>query len=1228
MGAVFRAHDAQLERDVAIKLLPLDQTTDPEIVQRFYQEGRASAQLDHENIARVYSIGQDGPHHFIAFEFIEGITVRRRVDENGPLPVNEAVDITLQIAQALVHAAERGVVHRDIKPSNIILTPQGRAKLVDMGLARRFEREADHGLTQSGMTLGTFDYISPEQARDPRDVDVRSDLYSLGCTLFHMLTGRPPFPGGTVLQKLLQHQEEPPPDVRSLNPSVPVELARIITKLLAKDRDRRYQSPEQLVRDLLSLAGHIGLALSQSNHHAWMVDGHHLTWQHHQIWFLPVLAFLVVVAGLVWWGKELTNPARLEPGFGSIRPPRNETGLNTKTVPPPAESAASSSRDKPEIDALAQVPSLQPNITVRPSDDLLSVIAKAPRRSTITLTEDGPYLLGGRTAEFRGSWSLLNRDVTIKAEGGTRPVLRFAADARLGEHPLPALLPFSGGNVTIEGLVFELDPEAGEESGAAVLVEDTELTIRGCSFRQSAVHGGGNRAALRIRMLKTATATGDRPPAVLADACHFDGGQVGIHLEGPADLLLRDCTMGPGSPMIWFDNRHAVSQVPIDLRLRHTSLMAGPGPVLQIQGARARVSVDDCVIASASSSRSALPTLVAVDNPGDLIWHGRSNLYARIGAYLQSTRKGEGREAIVDFSRWEDPTNQVREKDSTTVSTSVWMAPQPLQKLVIDQEDPTRAFELATVYQQGPGYGARQGPQGTLLLSQRVERRSAPSSGEGEILYGADRQQGASGKSESRADQPAPAKSGGNPSSPSINIASSEAKSDAGSPSATVDESTSLPAMPPMVTPPLEPETPAPANDARLEANASNPSPRERAEPGRPGEEGAVTGAKEANHENSDEDLIRSAEQFVNTLNRLGPKGGTLRLAREADIELPATELAGFAQWLIAAGPGSGPGRPRIRFRPSVFAARTPTAWAVLFNLRTGALHLQGLDLLIQDQDRDAPLTSRLAAIGVAPGTELSLTDCTITVASRSASSSAVVVQSGSAEPLTPDPSSAPKNAVVKVRDGFLRSAGDFINVTSGRQVDLQIQNVLIGADGSLLHAMGSAQTQIDRSKTALKLKIDHTVARTSGGLVHLESTVNEAELPRAEIVAETSTFSTAGQGPLFRVDGQGQMDGLRDRIDWTEEKVAYDQITTYRRDQILQTGIVPRNYNRSDWRTAFDPKVESPVLDEVRFLKKLEPGRPAVSLTKDDLTIDPQSPGAKSGPDPRSIPSPPPVDS
>ncbi len=142
MGAVFLATDTRLQRQVALKILPPEQSSDVETVQRFYQEGRAAARLDHENIARVYTIGTDRGYHFIAFEYIEGTTIRQKVEHSGPLEVVETINYTLQIANALVHASERGVVHRDIKPSNIIVTPQGRAKLVDMGLARRFERGA------------------------------------------------------------------------------------------------------------------------------------------------------------------------------------------------------------------------------------------------------------------------------------------------------------------------------------------------------------------------------------------------------------------------------------------------------------------------------------------------------------------------------------------------------------------------------------------------------------------------------------------------------------------------------------------------------------------------------------------------------------------------------------------------------------------------------------------------------------------------------------------------------------------------------------------------------------------------------------------------------------------------------------------------------------------------------------------------------------------------------
>ena len=354
MGAVFRALDTKLDRQVALKLLPPDQAGDSEIVPRFYQEGRSAAQLDHENIARVYSIGQDGPYHYIAFEYIEGVTVRQKVETSGALAGRRGGQHRApDRATRWCTPAMRGVVHRDIKPSNIIITPGGRAKLVDMGLARRFERGGDHGLTQSGMTLGTFDYISPEQARDPRDVDVRSDLYSLGCTLFHMLTGRPPFPGGTVLQKLIQHQEEAPADVRTLNPAVPVELAGIITKLMAKDRDRRYQTPEHLVRDLLGVAGSSVWRRRPSRVPSWLEDGHRPAWEPHLVWLVPVVGFVVVVMGLAWWGREPSSRRSLNVRLRRSSGPR---GSELNVVAGPAASAHRRRRSPARASARAGQP--------------------------------------------------------------------------------------------------------------------------------------------------------------------------------------------------------------------------------------------------------------------------------------------------------------------------------------------------------------------------------------------------------------------------------------------------------------------------------------------------------------------------------------------------------------------------------------------------------------------------------------------------------------------------------------------------------------------------------------------------------------------------------------------------------------------------------------------------------------------------------------------------------
>jgi len=311
MGIVFRALDTALNRIVALKILSSDRTGDDETVRRFRKEAQSAARLDHDNIARVYYVGQCRGLNYIAFEFIDGVNVRDLVAHIGPLPLDQALSYSVQIAQALIHASSRNVVHRDIKPSNILITVQGRAKLVDMGLSRMLEPSESNDLTASGVTLGTFDYISPEQARDPRCADVRSDIYSLGCTIYYMLTGEPPFPDGNAMQKLLQHQGESPPDPAELNPFVPEELSRIVLKALAKDPRRRYQDPRALIADLALLTTHLGIELPGVNV-ALLLPGQSLLvrlMRQHLPWLIPLAAMIAAVFVLdQMWTRHDTGP--------------------------------------------------------------------------------------------------------------------------------------------------------------------------------------------------------------------------------------------------------------------------------------------------------------------------------------------------------------------------------------------------------------------------------------------------------------------------------------------------------------------------------------------------------------------------------------------------------------------------------------------------------------------------------------------------------------------------------------------------------------------------------------------------------------------------------------------------------------------------------------------------------------------------------------------------------
>ena len=304
MGAVFRARDTMLGRTVAVKVLSRPQSADNDSLQRFRNEAQSAARLDHENIARVHYVGEHDGWNYIVFEFIDGINLRDLILTKGPLSLDVAVSYTLQLAGALKHAVQREVVHRDIKPSNVLITASGRAKLVDMGLARLHQVEASQDdLTASGVTLGTFDYISPEQARDPRCADGRSDIYSLGCTFFFMLTGRPPFPEGTVLQKLLSHTSDDPPDLAQFRSDLPDEVTSIVHKMLEKRPEHRHQDPDELVVELLLLAERMGLASNGRTEMVWIApsEARLPPIQRHLPWVVPVLLLFAIVLGLDWF---------------------------------------------------------------------------------------------------------------------------------------------------------------------------------------------------------------------------------------------------------------------------------------------------------------------------------------------------------------------------------------------------------------------------------------------------------------------------------------------------------------------------------------------------------------------------------------------------------------------------------------------------------------------------------------------------------------------------------------------------------------------------------------------------------------------------------------------------------------------------------------------------------------------------------------------------------------
>ncbi len=264
MSQVYLAEHTLMKRKVAIKVLPANRVEDSTYLERFRTEARAAAKLDDPNIVRVYDIDQDGNTHYIVMEYVDGHDLHVLVRDGGPLPYEKAADYVAQVARGLSHAHEMNLVHRDIKPANCLVDKHHTVKLLDMGLARLTDDEASLTIDNNENVLGTADYLAPEQALNSHKADARADIYSLGCTLYYLVTGHPPFPDGTISERLLKHQVEQAPSIFKDRPDAPSVLVNICNRMMAKRADERYQSASEVAQRLAEWLADRGVTVGDS----------------------------------------------------------------------------------------------------------------------------------------------------------------------------------------------------------------------------------------------------------------------------------------------------------------------------------------------------------------------------------------------------------------------------------------------------------------------------------------------------------------------------------------------------------------------------------------------------------------------------------------------------------------------------------------------------------------------------------------------------------------------------------------------------------------------------------------------------------------------------------------------------------------------------------------------------------------------------------------------------
>lgn len=659
MATVWKAFDREMNRDVALKILPADLARDPDHVARFKLEAQAAAALDHPCIAKAFQCGEWDGVHAIAFEFVPGETLRQRLEAGGPIPPADAVKYLSDLAAGLGHAAGRGVVHRDVKPANIVITPCGSAKLIDMGLARRQDAiAANGGVTTSGVTLGTFDYLSPEQALDPRRADVRSDLYSLGCTFYHVLTGRPPVPEGTAARKLHFHQHEKPADPRSLNPAIPDDLAAVLSRLMMKRPEDRYQTPAELLHDLELIA--TGLADPS------LVSRSRITtesvWPSGQ-WLVAALAIAV----------SLVIAFRMLSG--------GSTNREQAFVAPPLPKPPGSIAEAPVVPASTSVVTVDGFHVAANADELGSLLRKGI--AAIRLEPGREYDLAlADPIVFTGGTLILE---TV----ADRPPAVLILPATAADAVPNGTLIFRGSaSVELRRLVvrtvpspFELGPVIDPSGLSFDRVGKVDLV--GCRFETNELLRTGKAASVAV--------SADTGTSLTVRHCTFPIGSVALRLSGDVNAAVSESAFGPHESAFDLNAGRGT------LSLRHCSFLFRPdgGAVFDLQDDPAyAITLAHNLFAASGPLASPMmmmgqrDTPVLIRTPGTktatrvTAVSGEPNAYYRIEAAAYT-------ETVLPFDRRSEIG--IDDMNATLLTVVPWSETDPLT-LLLDTTDTWRAF--------------------------------------------------------------------------------------------------------------------------------------------------------------------------------------------------------------------------------------------------------------------------------------------------------------------------------------------------------------------------------------------------------------------------------------------------------------------------------------------------------------------------------------------------------